>query len=215
MIINRRKFTLQWRRLSDAGFVFLWVATCTLLALPVGAQQREDPAQVVLAAELRESPQRDAAVIASLRAGESVTVQQMRGAWSRVKANAGQGWVLSSRLQVGGPAPAATSSGGGNSESGGTSWLRGLTGLLGGSGNARRSSGNVTIGTRGLQSEDVAGAQPDQAAVAKLDRYVVDAAQASAKARAAGLQAVDFAYLDAPRSAPAQFNNDFNDGGKD
>ena len=213
--MNRRTFEHQWRRLSRAVPALLLATICTVTAPLAGAQQREDPAQVVLAAELRESPERDAAVITGLRAGESVTVRQMRGAWSRVKAKAGEGWVLSSRLQVGGPAPAAESGGGANADSGGTSWLRGLTGLLGGSGNARRSGGNVTIGTRGLQSEDVAGAQPDQAAVAKLDRYVVDAAQASAKARAAGLQAVDFDYLDASDSAPAQSDDEFNDSGKD
>lgn len=192
-----------------------------MMAPVAGAQQREDPAKVVLVADLRESPQRNASVIASLPAGESVTVRQMSGAWPRIKAKAGEGWVLSSRLQVGGPVGASTASSGASADEGGSSWLRSLTGFLRGpgSGRARRSGGNVTIGTRGLQSEDVAGAQPDQSAVAQLERYVVEPADARAQANAAGLQAIDVAYLDAPAAARSpgqlrgQSDNAFNDNG--
>ena len=220
MTMNRRKFEGQWPRLSSAAFAVLLGWACMVMAPAAGAQQREDPAQVVLAAELRESPQRNASVVASLPAGESVTVRQMSGAWSRIKSKAGEGWVLSSRLQVGGPAPASDASSASSNE-GGTSWLRSLTGFLRGSGTPRRSGGNVTIGTRGLQSEDVAGAQPDYAAVAQLDRYVVKAADASAQANAAGLQAIDVAYLDAPEAAQSpsqsfgQSDDVFNDNERD
>ena len=173
------------------------MGVCVMLASGAGAQQREDPASVSLAASLHESAHKGARVIANLPAGESVVVLQMRGPYSRVKASAGEGWVLSSRLQMG-DVPAQLSAAG---EGGGSSWLRSLTGLLGGSSRSRRSGANVTIGTRGLQREDVANAQPNQAAVAQLERYVVSAAAAKAQARAAGLEAVDFAYLDAPQSA--------------
>ncbi|MFT5448120.1 MAG: hypothetical protein ACI9DC_003299 [Gammaproteobacteria bacterium] len=211
--MKRRQFVRQWPRLSNAAFAVLLGWTCMMVASAAGAQQREDPAQIVLAADLRESPQRNAAVIASLPAGESVMVRQMSGAWSRIKAKAGEGWVLSSRLQVGGPAQASDASSGARSDAGGTSWLRGLTGFLRGSGSTRSSGGNVTIGTRGLQSEDVAGAKPDPAAVAQLDHYIVEAADASAQANAAGLQAIDVAYLDAPE--PAQSDDVFSDVEKD
>ena len=164
---------------------------CALLGLNslANAQYREDPARVVLTAPLHESARQDAQVIGNLSAGESVTVLQMSGAYSRVRSTIGEGWVLSSRLHIGDRA----SSGGTSSGDGGSSWLRGLSGLLGGS---QGSGGSVPIGIRGLQREDIANAQPNPAAMAQLERYVVSAAEAEAQALAAGLQPVEVAYLD-------------------
>jgi len=182
------------RRAAWPAAVGAALACCALLGFSslASAQYREDPARVVLAAPLHEAARRDAQVIGNLPAGESVTVLRMSGAYSRVRSSAGEGWVLSSRLHIGDQ----TSSSGASSGDGGSSWLRGLSGLLGGSGGSQGSGGNVAIGIRGLQREDIANAQPNPAAMAQLERYVVSAAEAEAQALAAGLQPVEVAYLD-------------------
>ena len=192
--------TIQRRAgsLARMSVALLWCVCLGSSSLAI-AQQREDPASVTLAAPLREAAQQDARVIGNLPAGESVTVLQMSGAYSRVRSAAGEGWVLSSRLQIGGGSAQASSSGGAGSD-GGSSWLRGLSGLLGGSDNSQSGGANVPIGIRGLQRADVANAQPNPAAVTQLERYVVSASAAAAQARAEGLQAVEIAYLDAPGS---------------
>jgi hypothetical protein len=56
------------------------------------------------------------------------------------------------------------------------------------------------MGVRGLQSEDIANAQPDPAAVARLDRYRALPEQALAYARGEGLASISVDYRDA---APA------------
>lgn len=180
------------------GFLAIAIASalwclCAVVLPTASAQQREDPARVGLASSLHQSADQDSAVIGKLRAGESVKVLQMRGAYSQIRAKIGRGWVLSSRLQIGGSASQRSSS----SSSGGSSWLRGLTGLFGGSKSSRGSGAQVSVGVRGLQREDVAGARPNPAAVDRLDRLAVSASEAKSKARAAGLRSVDIAYLDA------------------
>jgi hypothetical protein len=179
------------RRAAWPAAVGAALACCALLGFsPLAtAQYREDPARVVLAAPLHEAARRDAQVIGNLPAGESVTVLQMSGAYSRVRSAVGEGWVLSSRLHIGDQ----TSSSSGD---GGSSWLRGLSGLLGASGGSQGSGGSVPVGIRGLQREDIANAQPNPAAMAQLERYVVSVAEAEAQALAAGLQPVEVAYLD-------------------
>ena len=96
MTMNQRR-TGSWISLAVA---LLW-GVCLSFSSPVLAQQREDPASVILVAPLHEAARQDAPVLATLRAGEAVTVVQMSGAYSRVKSGAGEGWVLSSRLQIG------------------------------------------------------------------------------------------------------------------
>ena len=186
------------RRAAWPAAVGAALACCALLGFSslANAQYREDPARVVLAAPLHEAARRDAQVIGNLPAGESVTVLRMSGAYSRVRSALGEGWVLSSRLHIG----EQTSSSGASSGDGGSSWLRGLSGLLGGS---QGSGGSVPIGIRGLQREDIANAQPNPAAMAQLERYVVSAAEAEAQALAEGLRPVEVAYLDDADSGAA------------
>ena len=63
--------------------------------------------------------------------------------------------------------------------------LRGFTGLFGGGNSQPRNSGTTaTIGIRGLDSEDIANAQPNPRAVAQVEAMRVDEKQA----RAFGLQ---------------------------
>jgi hypothetical protein len=173
----------------------VWLAALAA-ALPAEAQGRRDPATLVQAAELRQSPAAGAPVIATLAAGDAVAVLEMRGEHAKVDAQGRTGWVAAAALRLG--------EGTGAASGGATSWLRGLTGLLGGGPRRGERQATVSMGVRGLQSEDIANAQPDPAAVQRLDRYRALPEQALAYARGEGLASISVDYRDAgPASAPA------------
>lgn len=170
------------------------IALCSLLAaclLPLAHAQ--EAALTRRAVDLREAPADQARSLASLPARAPVTrTSERRGPWVKVRSEAGAtGWVH--LFDVG---PAASAGGG---FAGGA--LRGVTSLFGGARPATTSA--TTAGIRGLGAEDLAQAQPDAAAVARMEAQRQDAGQARAFAQRAGWRAAAVDPLPAPSALPS------------
>jgi hypothetical protein len=117
-----------------------------------------------------------------------------------VKTAAGAtGWV---HLFDVGPASGAGSAG---SSGGAAGALRSVTSLFT-KPSQRAATPTSTIGIRGLGAEDLAQAQPDAAALAKMDALRQDEAQARRFARGASLAAARVDPLPAPARAAAPAN---------
>lgn len=109
--------------------------------------------------QLRDAPADQARGIASLPAQAPVTRgNERQGPWVKVTAGTVTGWVH--LFDIG---PASASDGG--SLAGGA--LRGITSLFGGGASPQRTAS--TAGIRGLGAEDIANANPDPAAVARME----------------------------------------------
>ena len=139
------------------------------------------PATVVRATELKKAPASDAETLASLEENASVETAERRGGWIQVKTNAGaSGWVKFLALRFSGSAaPKAGDSGVSqlfNVARGGTSGTQ------------------ATTGVRGLDAEDISGAQPNAAALQRMDGYAVNADEAGRFAAAGPLHAQSIAY---------------------
>lgn len=161
-------------------------------------------------AELRDAPGDTARSIASLPVQTPVTrLGERQGPWIKVSTGAAPGtvgWVH--MFDVGAP---NTPSQGGNAATGA---LRGLTSFFNKGSPQQANLATSTVGIRGLGAEEIANAQPNPAAVGRVEAMRVDAAMARQFAMDASLspQAVDALPVPAPpRAAPAQnFNNPGN-----
>lgn len=171
------------------------IALCSLLAACVPPlAHAQEAALTRRAVELREAPADQARSLASLPAQAPVTrTSERRGPWVKVRSEAGAtGWV---HLFDVGPAASAGSGG----FAGGA--LRSVTSLFGGARPATTSA--TTAGIRGLGAEDLAQAQPDAAAVARMEAQRQDAGQARAFAQRVGWRAAAVDPLPAPSGMPA------------
>ena len=167
-------------------------------AVHAQAPAQEETVVVRRATEVREQPG-ESRSLASLQAEASVTrLADRQGPWVRVRTGAGvTGWVHLFDLGTAGSAGA--SSGGGAS-----GLFRGVTRLFGKPASTSASN-NATIGIRGLGAEDLAQAQPDTAAVARMETLRITEPQARQFAREAGLAAQSVSPLPAP-AQPASSN---------
>ena len=157
------------------------LASVTLALCLGSAQAQSDGSIVKRNTELREAPGDQSRSLGPLPAKAALTrLPQRQGAWVQVRTEKGvTGWLHMFDITTVGSASASSGSGAGV--------LRGFTGLFG-AGNAqpRNNSGTTaTIGIRGLDSEDIANAQPNTRAVAQVEAMRVDEQQA----KAFGLQA--------------------------
>lgn len=139
-----------------------------------------EPASLIRATELKKDPATDADTIATLQQSAAVEAGERRGAWTRVKAPAGEGWVKMLSLRYGAP---------GAAKPGDT----GVSELF----NVARtgSSGTqVTTGVRGLDADMIKAAQPNQAELSKLDGYAASQDASASFAQRARLvpQAVEY-----------------------
>jgi uncharacterized protein YgiM (DUF1202 family) len=154
----------------------------TALALCLGlAHAQSDTTIVKRNTELREAPGDQSRSLGPLAAKAPLTrLPQRQGAWIQVRTEKGAtGWLHMFDITTVGSASASSGGGGSNV-------LRGFTGLFGGGNSQPRNSGTTaTIGIRGLDSEDIANAQPNPRAVSQVEALRVDEQQA----RAFGLQA--------------------------
>lgn len=169
--------------------------TCAALALSASALHAQSDASIVKRnTELREAPGDESRSLGPLLAKAPLTrLPQRQGAWVQVRTDKGAtGWLHMFDITTAGSA----SSGGGV----GTSAFRGLTGFFSKSGSqAPRSSGaTATIGIRGLDSEDIANAQPNPRAVAQVEAMRVNEQQAQAFALQAQLSSRNVDALPAP-----------------
>lgn len=168
------------------------------LASPLAAAQGE-AAVTKRAAQLREAPAGDARALAALPAQSPLTrLGERQGPWVRVRTEAGAtGWL---HLFDVGPYASASASTGGGLASGA---LRGITSLFSKGGPSTATSvPTSTIGVRGLSAEDLAQAQPNPAAVARMETLRQTEGQARAFAKAAALRRAEVEPLPVP-AAPA------------
>jgi hypothetical protein len=173
-----------------------WVAALLVAAALTGPVHAEEEAAVVKrGSELRETPGDTGRVLAPLPADTAVTrTGERQGAWVRVRTAAGAaGWV---HLFDVGPA-----SGSGSNAVAGA--LRSVTGLFSRPAAQRTTASTSTIGIRGLGAEDLAQAQPDPQAVARMEALRQSDNDARQFARRAQLTPVSVEPLPEPSRVPA------------
>lgn len=168
-----------------------WLAGAAL-ALMAGATPAQEAAVVKRATQLRDSPADNGASVAPLEANTVVTrSSERKGPWTKVSTPQGAtGWVHMFDLGPQSGAAAASN----NTATGG---LRGLGGLFGGN-SGTTTTATSTVGIRGLDAEDIAKAQPNPAAVGRVEGMRVNADQARQFASSASLQARDVPAMAQP-----------------
>jgi hypothetical protein len=135
-----------------------------------------NPATVVRTTELKKAPATDAETVASLEESATVQTAERRGGWIQVKTGAGAtGWVKFLALRFSGSGAAA----------GGDSGVAQLFNVA----RSGTSGSQVTTGVRGLDAEDISAAQPNAAAVQRMDSFAVSAGEAGRFAADGPLQA--------------------------
>lgn len=155
----------------------LFAGLALALALPALAQEQ---AFTNRATELKDRGAAEARTVAGLPEGAAVKVLERGGGWTRVDAGGQQGWVRIFHLRFPAVAQQAASSA--------SSPLSGLTSALGMGRETSRGATVATTGIRGLSPEDLKNASPDNAALARMQSYRADKAQAEQFAREGKLQ---------------------------
>lgn len=166
--------TIAWRRLGAALLPLLLAASPLALAA--------DPATMSRADSLRATPFADGKVVAPLAAGAKLDIVTRQGGWYQVKAGGKTGWVRMLSVRR---AQAATGSN-----------LKGLASVA--SGRAGTGTVSTTTGVRGLDAQELATAEFNEAEVAQAEKYRTGAATAAAFAKAGKLVVRDVQPLPAP-----------------
>ena len=158
-----------------------------LLAAPLAFAET---GTLVRASELKAEPFTDAATLAKLAEQSQVEVLKRQGAWARVKAPEGEGWLrlLSLKLGAGGPPPVKAEGGDGKLEGAALSLL----------GIGPKSQPTVATGVRGLSEEDLKNARPNPRELERMDQYAVSGRDAKAFAESAKLSDQRIEYVPAP-----------------
>ena len=162
-----------------------------LLALPLATAAQE--AFTNRSTDMKERAEAGARTLKTLAENTPVKVISKGGGWTRVEAGGQSGWVQMFHLRYPGTA------GGAKASSGGGDFLSSIGSALTG----QRSNPNAnlaTTGVRGLSQEELKNANPDPAALSRLQSYRADRAAAERFAREAKLAAVK---VDDPESASA------------
>lgn len=157
-------------------------APLLLLCLPLTVSA-ESVSYTVRPTEIKQQPYSDATPIATLPEKSSVNVLLRKGGWVQISSAQGRGWVKMLNLRS---SPTATRSGD-----------NGLQSLL----NVGRSGSSgltVATGVRGLSEEELQSAQPNPAALGKLEGYAVDRRQAEKFGSSSKLKSQTLDYVPAP-----------------
>jgi hypothetical protein len=137
---------------------------------------------------LYSKPSATSAVSGKMTKGMSVDIIAKQGGWLQVKAGKSQGWVRLLSVRAG-------SGGDGNG-------LADVAGVAGAVTQKSDPSRVVAVaGVRGLNEEDLKGAKYSEEEIARLDRYAVTRAQATAFADKSGLKSQNVAALPKPQSS--------------
>jgi hypothetical protein len=131
--------------------------------------------------ELKDKGAPEGRTVATLSDNTAVKVLQRGGGWTRVEASGQSGWVRAFHLRF--PTVVESSSSGG-------SMFGGLFGRP-----KQQQATIATTGIRGLSAEDFKSANPDAAALGRLQSYRVDRGAAERFAREARLASVSIDYL--------------------
>jgi hypothetical protein len=172
------------------------VFAALLAALLLPAAWSQEAAATRRAVELRDAPGDRGKAVASLPAQASVTrLAERQGPWVQVRTEVGAtGWVHMFDL---GPASAAGGSSAGNALRG---VAGGVTNLFGG---RPTQAGTTAAGIRGLEAADLARAQPDAAAVTRMEAARQSDADVRGFAGRSGWRPVAVDPLPEPARAPA------------
>ena len=174
---------MKWTRLvSRAAMPFLAIF---VMSAGVGAQV---PGLTNRSTDLRASPDDSAKLIRTLAEKTSVELLERRGAWSRVKAGADNGFIRMMHMGGGATVVASESSASGSS-------LAGFNKLLGGDRGTSGRAQAATVGVRGFSKDDLAKAQMNPAEFQKLKRFQVSAGDAQSFASQGRLAFRSVAYL--------------------
>lgn len=164
----------------------LLVLAGALLAAPLAGAES---GTLVRSAELKAEPFSDAATVASLPEQSQVEVLKRQGAWARVRAKDGEGWLRLLSLRLGsGAAPARVEGGDGKVEGAALSLL----------GIGPKPQPTVATGVRGLSEEDLRNARPNPRELERLNQYAVSRGDAKAFADSARLRDQKIEYLPEP-----------------
>jgi hypothetical protein len=165
---------------------FRTLLAAAILALAAGSAAAQEQAFTNRSTELKDKAAPDGRTLATLPENTGVKVLQRSGAWTRVEATGQAGFVRAFHLRFPATVESSASSG---SSSGGN--------LLGGIfGRPRQQQATMaTTGIRGLSAEDFKNANPDTAALARLQSYRADNASAERFAREARLASASINYL--------------------
>jgi len=158
----------------------VFLAALLLVASALAAAQ--EPAFTNRSTELKDKAAPDGKTLMTLPDNTSVKVLQRAGAWTKVEGSGQSGWVRAFHLRF--PTTVETSS----SSSGNV-----LGGLFGRQ--QQKSTTIATTGIRGLSAEDFKNANPDPAALARMQSFRSDKAGAERFAREAKLSSVSINYL--------------------
>lgn len=162
------------------------LAGALLGAPPVGAET----GTLVRASELKTEPFTDSATIARLAEQSQVEVLKRQGAWARVRAREGEGWLRLLSLRLGGGSvPAA------RAESADSRLEAAALSLLG---VGPKPQPNVATGVRGLSEEDLKSARPNPRELERMNQYAVSRRDARAFAESAKLGEQNIEYVAAP-----------------
>ncbi|UCH52905.1 MAG: hypothetical protein JSW09_09975 [Pseudomonadota bacterium] len=161
---------------------------CGLQTAPALAAERGTLRQDTV---LMSAPYRDATTAGDLKQNTTVTIQERRGAWLRVRSDAKDakdGWVRLHLVRIGEGAEKKTATG----ESLGMLWSVGQTGRSGAQGVV------ATTGIRGFDAEALRTAKPNPQAVQSMDGFSANSDSATAHARSVGLKAQQVEFLPNP-----------------
>lgn len=140
-----------------------------------------EPATVIRATELKQSPATDAASAGQLAENARVDALERQGGWTRVMVAGGaQGWVRMLALRY---------DGGGAARQGDSGIAQALNVARTGT-----SGTQVTTGVRGLDAEQITNARPNTAELKKLERYSASKDAAAAFAERGHLHAQQVSY---------------------
>ena len=160
---------------------FIGAALCGILAtlaLSVLAQQ----VVVEKDSDLRGAASHSAPVVGKVKQGTNGEVTDKSGAWVNLKTPDAAGWLFSFNVRFAGSGAA----GGGD---GGSGLVSRLTGPR------TNVSVTSTLGTRGIEEEDLKQGTFNAGEMKILDSYATTKDAAQEAARAAGLEAASIAYL--------------------
>ena len=155
-----------------------YLKNCLLIGLAVPILGLAGEAGTAIKADvLRAEPFADAKTAGSLNKNDSVEILNKKGAWLQVKRKSASGWVRILSVKRGG------ASGSSNS----------VADIASG----RAGTGKVvsTTGIRGLSAEELKAAKFNEAEVAKMESFGVNADDAQKFAGAVGLTSAQLAYL--------------------
>jgi hypothetical protein len=172
---------MRWRTILLAGL--LAVAACLAAA--------QEQAFTNRATDLMDKGAPDGRKLASLPENTSVKVVQRAGGWTKVDAGGQSGWVRAFHLRF--PTQVESSSSSGNP-------LSSLGGAL--FGKSQPKTTVATTGIRGLSAEDFKNANPDTAALQRMQSFRADKGSAERFAREAKLVSVSIKYMMEEATAP-------------